>query len=197
MGALPRHLPRGAGGLPMRLILLGGAAALTLLATGSATAQTANDNNRLNAAIQICNSPAGAGLAECAKLRGQLGLSGGGSGGQGGGGAMGAVGGLLGALNAARAAPTPVASSQVNTAAVQQGVAACVRNAAGDAAAIQACLSSAAAVPAARPGLGIGAYQAPATASAGDAALAIHQAGQSYQACAAANPPTGDPACPS
>ena len=55
----------------MRLSLLGGSAAAFVLAlvTG-ARAQTAGDINRLNAAIQICNSPAGATMAECAKLRG-------------------------------------------------------------------------------------------------------------------------------
>jgi hypothetical protein len=35
-------------------------------------AQTAGDINRLNAAIQVCNSPMGAGMAECAKLRGTI-----------------------------------------------------------------------------------------------------------------------------
>lgn len=183
----------------MRMTMLGGVAVLTMLgAADPAGAQTAGDINRLNAAIQICNSPAGAGMAECAKLRGQLGASGlgGSSPGAsfGGGGTMGAVGGLLGALGSARAATAPVAQPQVNTAAVQRDVAGCVRNAAGDATAIQACLTSASARPAvptptARPGLGIGAYQAPASrAPAGDTATAIHQAGQSYQACAAANP---------
>lgn len=167
----------------MRRTLVGGVAAMLVLGA-VAQAQTAGDINRLNAAIQICNSPTGAGMAECAKLRGQLG------GGSAGGGAAGAVGGLLGALSAARPTPAAPSQPQVNTAAVQHGVAACVKNAAGDNAAIQACLTSAAARPAAptaRTGLGIGAYQAPA-ARATDTATAIHQAGQSYQACAAANP---------
>lgn len=174
--------------------MLGGAGALMMLgATGPATAQSAYDINRLNAAIQICNSPAGAGMAECAKLRSQLGGSRMGGGGLGGGGTAGAVGGLLGALNAARATSAPIARPQADTSAVQQGVAACVRNAAGDAAAIQACLATAASGAATAapttPRLGIGAYQAPASrAPAGDTATAIHQAGQSYQACAAANP---------
>ena len=52
--------------------------ALLALPALPAGAQTANDVNRLNAAIQICNSPMGAGTPECAKLRGQLGGSGGG-----------------------------------------------------------------------------------------------------------------------
>ena len=169
----------------MKLTLASGAAVLLVLGLGDgAQAQTAGDINRLNAAIQICNSPAGAGMAECARLRGQLG---GRSGGAAGGGTAGAVGGLLGALSAARTTPAAPVQPQVNTAAVQQGVAACVKTAAGDAAAIQACLSPGPAAPTARPGLGIGAYQAPA-ARPTDTATAIHQAGQSYQACAAANP---------
>ena len=47
-------------------------ACLLMLPALPAAAQTAVDINRLNQAVQICNSPMGAGTPECARLRGQL-----------------------------------------------------------------------------------------------------------------------------
>jgi hypothetical protein len=200
----------------MRLTLLGGASALIglALATG-AQAQTAGDINRLNAAMQICNSPAGATMAECAQLRAKMGMSagpsislpGGGLGGLAGGNKAAAAAGLLGVLTQSRPQAVTVApaSPAVNAAAVQEAIKTCVQNAGGNATAIQACLQIAtgarpAAAPASRPSLGIGAYQAqsqaaalppgtlPTVANSHAAAMATYQAGQSYQACAAANP---------
>ncbi|MEW5685182.1 MAG: hypothetical protein AB1942_09705 [Pseudomonadota bacterium] len=185
----------------MKTILITIAALGWLLAvTSSASAQTAADVNRLNAAIQMCSSPAAAAIPECGQLRGKLGMGapqggyGGPSGGFGGGGKAQMAAGLLGSLmnaSQARAAPQ-MSQAPVNAAAVQQNVAACVQRAAGDTAAIQACLSGAAApspVAMAAPTGGaipmLGQYGG---APAGDPAVAIHQAGQSYQACAAANP---------
>lgn len=197
--------------------MLGGAAALiaTAGAAPGARAQTAYDINRLNAAMQICNSPAGATMAECAQLRAKLGMApqagvslpGGGLSGLAGGSKAAAAAGLLGVLGQARAsaAPAPVAAPAVNPAAMQEAIRMCVQNAAGNSAAIQACLQIAGAArpagpaPAAPPRLGIAAFQAGpglAAAPAGSsslnggnvAAMATYQAGQSYQACAAANP---------
>jgi hypothetical protein len=122
-----------------------------------AQAQTAYDINRLNQAVQICNSPMGAGMAECAQLRARLGGGGGGGvpglgglGGFGGGaGKAAGIAGLLGAaMTAARsqqaaAAPPPA----VNPGAVQQAISTCVQNAGGNNAAIQACLQIASAAP--------------------------------------------------
>jgi hypothetical protein len=51
------------------------AALFSVLSGAPASSQTAADINRLNAAMQICASPMGAGLAECRQLRGQLGAS--------------------------------------------------------------------------------------------------------------------------
>ncbi|OHB28305.1 MAG: hypothetical protein A2790_23735 [Phenylobacterium sp. RIFCSPHIGHO2_01_FULL_69_31] len=53
-----------------------GALAAAGLSAAPARAQTAYEINRLNQAVQICNSPMGAGLAECAQLRAKLGLGG-------------------------------------------------------------------------------------------------------------------------
>lgn len=154
-----------------------------------AAAQTAGDINRLNAAIQVCNSPVGAGMAECAKLRGQLGggALGGGGGGLGGGKGA-AAAGLMGALNAAMA-PRPAAAAPAQPAANSQAIAACVRNAASDTTLIQACLAASAAPRLTAPGVPtLGQPIMPSAARGQDTAVAIHQAGQSYQACAAANP---------
>ncbi|WP_293680083.1 hypothetical protein [uncultured Phenylobacterium sp.] len=174
---------------------LAAAVAVVALPAGAAHAQTAGDINRLNQAVQICNSPMGAGMAECAKLRARLGGGGGGGpglGGFGGGKAQVAVG-LLGILSQGRAAAAPPAAASqpgVSPAAVQQAISTCVQNARGDNTAIQACLqiANAAHAPVAprAPTLGIAAYQSPP--SPGGTAAAIHQGGQSYQACAAANP---------
>ncbi|MBL8770054.1 MAG: hypothetical protein JNK30_01620 [Phenylobacterium sp.] len=196
----------------MRQTLLTGAAALVVLGPATvARAQSAYEINRLNAAIQICNSPAGATMAECAQLRAKLGsttpaspgLPGGGLGGLVGGNKAAVASGVLGLLNQARV-PAPAAPAPaVNGAAIQDAIRMCVQNAAGDSTAIQACLriaGAAAPAPAAPspPRLGIGAYQAPGLPAApggatglnnGDvAAMGIYRAGQSYQACAAANP---------
>jgi len=102
----------------MRTILAGVAlfAAVGSLAT-PASAQTAYEINRLNQAVQICNSPMGAGMAECAQLRARLAGGGGapgvgGLGGYGGGTAGKAAGiaNLLGAaLTAARSQQPSVA----------------------------------------------------------------------------------------
>lgn len=163
----------------MILRALAAAAALAAPAT-SAHAQTAGDLNRMNAALQICNSAVGAALAECARLRGQ-------SGGAGLGGAAGAVGILGSVLGAARASAPAPAAPPVDSARIRDGVAGCVQRAAGDAAAVQACLAQASA-PAAAPFRGLPHAPTLGRAPAGDTATAIHQAGQSYQACAAANP---------
>ena len=164
---------------------------------GMAGAQTAGDINRLNAAIQICNSPMGAGMAECAKLRGQLGMERAQvPGGLGGGGTSGALLGALGAAMSARQAPAPVAPAAPT--ANPQMIADCVRAAAGNTGAIQACLNTASAprmavaapLPAV-PRLGQPLMSTPLLPQPGmgqNAAVGIHQAGQSYQACAAANP---------
>ncbi len=170
-----------------------------LVAASSASAQTAADVNRLNAAVQMCSSPAAAAIPECGQLRARLGM--GAPQGFGGGPAVGLGGGkaqmaagLLGSLmNASQARVAPqMAPAPMNAAAVQQNVAACVQRAAGDTGAIQACLSGAAApspiAMAAPTGGGIPMLGQYGAAPAGDTATAIHQAGQSYQACAAANP---------
>ena len=199
--------------------MLGGAAAVLGLAfVTEARAQSAYDINRLNAAMQICNSPAGATMAECAQLRAKMGLGagpsinlpGGGLSGLAGGNKAAAAAGILGIIGQAQArsqaAPAIQAAPAVNPAAVQEAIRTCVQNAGGNATAIQACLQiataarPAAAVATPRPSLGIGAYQAqspaaalppgalPSVANGHAAAMATYQAGQSYQACAAANP---------
>jgi len=173
------------------LMRAGLAAAVLLAPSAPASAQTAYDINRLNQAVQICNSPMGAGMAECAKLRGQLG----GGGGLGLGGGKGAATvGILGALNSAMSARQALAmTAPAAPAANSQAIASCVRNAAGDAAMIQACLTAASAPRA--PSLGalsgvpsLGQPLLPSAQRNYDTATAIHQGGQSYQACAAANP---------
>ena len=71
---------------------LAGAGALTFAVAGipgAVQAQTANDYNRAAAAMQLCSSPAGAGIPQCAQLNQQLG---------------GAVGGNAGANASAGAA---------------------------------------------------------------------------------------------
>lgn len=177
-------------------------AAALLLPGMPAAAQTAAEINRLNQAVQICNSPMGAGMPECARLRGQLGIgapSTGGvtGGGQGFGGGKGAAAaGLLGALNSAMTArQAPPAAPPATPTANPQAIAACVRDAAGDNARIQACLTMAAAprpptlvVP---PAAGVPALGQPLMPQPGmgqNAAVGIHQAGQNYHACVAARP---------
>jgi hypothetical protein len=78
---------------------LAGAGALTLAVAampGAVQAQTAADYNRAAAAMQLCASPMGAGIAECAQLKQQLGV-GGAAGGSGNAGAQ-AAGALLNGL---------------------------------------------------------------------------------------------------
>lgn len=166
-----------------------------------AASQTAAEINRLNQAVQICNSPMGAGMPECARLRGQLGIgvpSTGGvtGGGQGFGGGKGAAAaGLLGALNSAMAArQAPAAAAPTAPPANPQAIAACVRDAAGDNARIQACLTTAAAPrppTLGAPPTGVPALGQPLLPTAQrnlDTATAIHQGGQNYHACVAARP---------
>lgn len=103
-----------------------------------AAAQTANDVNRLNAAIQVCNSGF-ANTPECAKLRGQLG-------GGGGGGTAAAASGfasLLGGAMSARNAPAPAAAPAAPGLGIDinKAITNCVARAAGDAAQIQRCLA--------------------------------------------------------
>lgn len=175
-------------------IALAAIVAAGLGAAAPARAQTAYDINRLNAAIQVCNSGLGA-TPECAKLRGQLGGGGAIGGGAGfgglGGGKAAAAAGIFGLLNQARAqaAPPPVQAPAANPAAIQQAIATCVQNAGGNAAAIQACLriADAAKTP---TGPATFAPAQPMMASARppqDPAMATYGAGQSYQACVAAD----------
>lgn len=130
------------------------AAAIALaLPIAPAHAQTAYDVNRLNQAVQICNSPMGAGMAECAQLRARLG----------GGGGLGATSGLggFGSLGGAgKAAGIAGLLGQAITAARSQQQA-----------------------PAAA-----GQQMPPSAARSQDSAMATYAAGQSYQACVAANP---------
>jgi hypothetical protein len=169
-----------------------------LFNASSAHAQSAEQYNRASQAIQICSSAQGALIPECAKLRGTYGaptLSGGGSGlgalGGLGGGKAGAAAGILGAVMGAanraqtQAAP-PVGPARLNPQDLQNAIAMCVKNAAGNTTAIQACLAIAngGVSPAPR------AQQfAPAVGTTEQAtAMGIYTAGQSYQACVAANP---------
>ena len=87
----------------------------------------------------------------------------------------------------------PAAAASAVPAANSQAIASCVRNAAGDAAMIQACLAAASAprAPTLAAPSGVPSLGQPLLPSAQrnyDTATAIHQGGQSYQACAAANP---------
>jgi hypothetical protein len=181
----------------VKTILIAIAALGWLLVASSASAQTAADINRLNAAIQICSSPGAAAIPECGRLRGKLGM--GASPGALGGGLPVGLGagkaqvaaGLLGSLMSAGRARGAAPVAPVGLGPMQQNVAACVQRAGGDNAAIQACLSGAAAprpLAAAPPlGGGIPMLGQPVAAPASDPAMAIHQAGQSYHACVAAD----------
>ncbi len=180
---------------PSSCVVHAGLTAL-LLAAPAAYAQTAADYNRASQAIQICASPMGATLPECARLKSGLGLGGGAPLGQGGlgGGKAGAAAGILGTLMGAAnkgAAPATVASRGPDPQAIQNAIALCVRNAAANASAIQACLAIAdtrtAPLGAGAPSLTPYAY--PSQPGYGpNAAPGIHAAGQSYQACVAARP---------
>ena len=130
--------------MSIRTILAAAVAALALPA-GAVQAQTAYDINRLNQAVQICNSPIGAGTPECAKLRGQFG-GGGGLGGFGGGTAGKAAGiaGLLGTAMAARGSAAPVAAAPAAPGIgidINRAITNCVARAAGDQAQIDRCLA--------------------------------------------------------
>ncbi len=160
------------------------AAVAAILAVSPARAQTAADVNRLNAAIQICNSPMGQGMPECAKLKGQLGASVPGVGGLlgqgGGGGKLGGVAALLGSAigaagqgRAAAAASGPDANAQI-----QQAIATCMQSANGNQTAIQACLAIAQ--------TGAPAYGSPAPAASN--LSAADRAQGAYRACLAVNP---------
>ncbi len=101
-----------------------------------AAAQTASDVNRLNAAIQVCNSGFAA-TPECARLRGQL------AGGGGGGGTAAAASGLAGLLGGAmvpRTAPAPAAAPGLGID-INKAISNCVARAAGDSAQTQRCLA--------------------------------------------------------
>ena len=158
-----------------------------------ARAQTAGDINRLNSAVQICNSPMGQGMAECAKLRAQVGGGASGIGGAAGllgkmgGGKLGGMAGLLGSAMSAtqRTQAAPAAAPQGNAAEIQQAVTMCMKSAGSNQTAIQACLAIASggyAAPAPAPV----AYATPA--AGGDVSSAIYNNGVEYRACVAANP---------
>ena len=102
--AASRRILEALKGLGAGMIIIRNCAAMAIAAAlavaAPAQAQSAYEINRLNQAVQVCNSPMGAGTAECAKLRGQLG-GGGGLSGIGDGKAA-AAAGLLDLLTAAR-----------------------------------------------------------------------------------------------
>ena len=127
-----------------------------LLSAPAAHAQTADQYNRASQAIQICSSPMGATIPECAKLRGMygaptlgaqpsaIGLGAlGGFKGMGSAGNAAGIASLLGsAMSAARSTtPTQPATPAGNGAMIQQAITDCVRNAAGNSAMIQGCLA--------------------------------------------------------
>jgi hypothetical protein len=179
-------------------------AAVTALSVPAAPAQaqSAEQYNRASQAIQICGSAMGAMVPECAKFRGGMGMSvvtpqqsasalgslGLGGGGLGGGaGKAAGIASLLGqAVNAARSQQQAAAAQApaANPGAIQQAITTCVQNAGGDNVAIQTCLqiANAGAAPA------YGQQMLPSAQRAQDGAMATYAAGQSYQACVAANP---------
>ena len=128
-----------------------------LMYAPAAQAQSAEQYNRASQAIQLCSSPQGALIPDCAKLRGAYGaptLGGGGSGlgalgglggfkGMGSAGKAAGIANLLGsALSQARsAAPAQAAPVAGATSMIQQAITDCVRNAAGNSAMIQGCLA--------------------------------------------------------
>ena len=138
----------------MSLTSAGLYAVLLLLSAPSAHAQSAEQYNRASQAIQLCSSPQGALIPECAKLRGAYGaptLGGGGSG-------LGGLGGFKGMGSAGKAAgianllgsvmsqarsvgPVQAAPAAGATSMMQQAITDCVRNAAGNSAMIQGCLA--------------------------------------------------------
>ena len=131
-----------------------------LLSAPSAHAQSSEQYNRASQAIQLCSSPQGALIPECAKLRGTYGAPtfGGGGGGLGALSGLGSLGGFKGmgsadkaagianllgsAMSQARsAAPAQTTAPAANTSMIQQAITDCVRNATGNNAMIQGCLA--------------------------------------------------------
>ncbi len=160
MGEAGKHqLMQAAGMIKMSITATGLYAIALLLSAPSAHAQSAEQYNRASQAIQLCSSPQGALIPECAKLRGTYGAPTLGGGGGGGLGALGSLGGFKGmgsagkaagianllgsAMSQARsAAPAQAAAAPVaNTSMIQQAITECVRNAAGNNAMIQGCLA--------------------------------------------------------
>ena len=140
---------------------LAGAGALTLAMAaipGAVQAQTANDYNRAAAAMQLCASPAGASIPQCAQLNQQLGVAAGGNAGANASAGAAAAGALLNGL--------------ANRGGGGGGLAGLLGAVAGQAAQ--------AAAPAA-PAVGSGDYY-------NQAAGATYNAAAGYQACVAANP---------
>ncbi len=169
----------------------GALAAVTIIAAiaAPAHAQSAAEINRLNAAMQICNSPAGATMAECAKLRGAAagaGIPGAGGGiggllGKVGGGKASGMAGLLGSAVGAVSAPKATPPSANRNAEIQQAIAICMQSAGTNQAAIQSCLAIASA------GGPAPAY-APSVTRSTDPTMAIYNNAADYQTCVAANP---------
>jgi hypothetical protein len=126
--------------------LVGLAAAVAMVLAAPVRAQTANDVNRLNAAIQVCNSGLG-NTPECARLRSQLG-----GGGGGGGGTASALAGILGGAMAPKPAPPSAAPAAPGIGIdINKAITNCVARAAGDQAQIQRCLAIANGGAAPRP----------------------------------------------
>lgn len=174
--------------------------ALILMASaGGGHAQTAADYNRAAAAMQLCASPAGAAIPQCAQLKQQLGAGAGAGASQAagvagalnalanarGGGAGGLAGVLSGLANSAASANTANVNSNSSAAAAQAAYAACVQKAGLNTGAIQACSSIVANWSGGATGVAAG-------AGSGDyyvqSANATHAAAANYQACVAANP---------
>lgn len=160
-------------------------AALTILALpGAGSAQTAYQLNRANQALQICASPMGATIPECAQVRGMVGVPAAPAAGLLGGVAPAAGGGIAGGLlgaaaqaftaSRAPAAPAaPVGSQQyyVNSAQATYDAGAryqaCVmRVGPTNQAGVQGCIAEMAAASGGAPAPAVPAYQAPAYAAA-------------------------------
>lgn len=129
------------------------------MAAAPAQAQTAADINRLNQAMQICNSPLGASVPECAQLRGQLGVGAG-------------LGALLGGGQQQQQQPF---GNPANAAAAQQAYVACVQRAGVNQQMLTACNL------ALQTQMGAGNFAQQGANATVDAAAA-------YRACVARNP---------
>lgn len=112
------------------MLTMAAIAASAILGAPPAQAQTAADINRLNQAMQICNSPLGAGVPECAQLRGQLG-------GLGGAGAL--AGALAGQQRQQQQQQQQQPYNQLNAGAAQQAYVACVQRSGGNQMVVNAC----------------------------------------------------------